>query len=157
MLQHRDMQIWFRGGDLDLYYWVHTLWAERVLHVPKHWHVIFSIFQVRQLPNLFHCVDECQWTSPHWTVCVYVAAPLLPFCLTTRGTSEGEHFPLPSEKVQVPLSLQSLDTFQLENCNTLYTKDIYGSLELQIQYRLSGNFGAMEILALLVDDKNTPN
>ena len=25
------------------------------------------------------------------------------------------------------------------------------------KYRLSGNFGAMEILALLADDKNTPN
>ena len=26
-----------------------------------------------------------------------------------------------------------------------------------IKYRISGNFGAMEILALLADDKNTPN
>ena len=25
------------------------------------------------------------------------------------------------------------------------------------KYRISGNFGTMEILALLVDDKNTPN
>ena len=27
----------------------------------------------------------------------------------------------------------------------------------EVTYRISGNFGAMEILALLADDKNTPN
>ena len=26
-----------------------------------------------------------------------------------------------------------------------------------LKYRISGNFGAMEILALLAEDKNTPN
>ena len=30
-------------------------------------------------------------------------------------------------------------------------------MQMIVQYRISGNFGAMEILALLADDKNTPN